>query len=1733
MHKKFLQLMLLVCLFGAAQEAQALKLYWKGGSGLFADQNKWWVGSYNSGVTAYQQPISTDTVYFTASAFMLAGGTISIDRHVSCGAMYWDAVMPNTVNVTSTGTALNLDIFGDLELASAPSLNFYFRGTLRMLSTRVGQVNILSRGQRFRLIKIQLGDTGSGGTIFSLQDSLYVDDPNQVNHYGAISGWVDLFNGQFVTNGHNMRVDHFSAMSSNFTTRGVDISNSTITIEGGHAYVQHWGLNFNATLAIPNYNLFNAANSKIHIKTYPNLPWYKSTYWGTGLAYNEVVSDAPLYMYGTAVAPLTVPTTFNILRLNQQGYFSHTVYLSATDLYLTGGFNYYFYHRTNVLEAENFHNTATCGSFLIFETQPGSAADSRGIVRRRTAGTTTNFDRLILIDTECDIAGGRVYNATNSIKRGYAPFNAIPFNWNLTAPVGQDYYFVARDSALFGTNRYPNWSDADNWDVWNGSAWVPNTSGCIPTPVDNVFFGANSFPAYTAGVIAGVPANKGLCAIDTIAYCHNITWLDDIKNKSSMVFVAPRLTIASSLEIFGSAFFNKKMRDMTGGTYNFYGAAPDTIAGDSTYMWTTSTLKRYSKYRLVGDNDAASMDWRTATINGQGQSELHSNFVQFQIATFGPNNRYMDSTQVYFYSGTYNDNGGTALYTGNTTFHLYAGNLPTPTGVVTINGGRAPNIIAHSNMNVGSTYHQTYWGASPIADFNSRKLEVQGDLRLMQNGSFYAAVEPTHFCRLEVTGSMAEYDGNVYLTAGKNYEFSPNPNSKFELSGAGNLYSIGDCQKMVKIKTVTGQPIRFQLSNPATADIRYTYLEGMNNIGGTVNVFNSIDGGNNTNFNFAASGVGVTYYWRRQSATGRFTGNWLDPGHWTTDPAKTHGDSLCIPTILDSVIIDPMSSAGGLGNDSIIINDISFCGTIWFQADKRTTGLAANAGRLYVGGSMILFNNMGFHNFSGQLYFVGAGDIVTNGTPLKNSNIFFNKAGGEWNLRDNFTTSGAISTAYGNVLVYAGRLNTNGFTCDLNGQFSTGISNQLREINLGASVMNMRSISSTWVWDFQYTNTLRFNAGTSVINFYNVGGVRYYRMGAGNMTDTMPKYNIVNFNNTAQSFLYNRSEFRYARFSGDMRFIYNNTFDSLYLEGGFFYLFDANTTQTLNSPHGKIIANGGPSAFVNIETTQAGQALANRSRFYKAFGGGFCLDFVKVKENRAEKATFAATPAAWQPLYSLLKFETGVNSDNINGTATGIWDFSLPIPYDPVVVGGTNFNLCAAGTNQTVPLEIKGNGPYIIEANWTNSLGASGMISDTIPDDDNDANTAYIYNLLVSQMSQTTNYTIEISTQRCGEATPSNFVNVGVTMPVPNTLVQVERFDTCVSNNLATWLTFYDDVEQKPMLSILDKLNAGDNDALGEVRSSVHFTPAVQRLPMTSACYPDVVYLRRWWRITPQNNVGAKVRLYFTAQELLELTNNTWLLGSGRSLYADSEIMVLKYSSGTVGVGPCQIVPHTLLTWNAATSAPFTSTTGNIGIEFEVSSFSAFVIVPIEDVILASQLLDFDAQLNSNKQVDLAWNIENGENLARIAVQRAVNNANFTTIGEVAAVAQNALTNYLSLDANPQNGTNYYRLQLVDNQGNTSYSEVRAVSLQNATNFELFPNPATSEVQIRSFSQAGNSINITVIDALGRTVISEIITPTAGNYTHTLPIQSLTPAVYMLRLEEADGSVRTARFVKK
>ncbi len=1737
-------------IFAFASEIKALDYYWVGtssGSGNYSDRLAWRIGS-RTGSTPFQPPISTDNVFFESAAFASSAATITINQSVNCGNMTWDATLANLVTLVSANTGITWDIYGSFVLAQPTSLNFNYRENIRLRSVQAGVVPVDLRGQTLKLTKIEIGDTGSGSTIFDLQSDFLVDDPNQVNHSGNSFGLITFVNGTLRSNGRKIRADYFVS-SNNNTTRSLDIRNSVIEIHGSYPYTFAWYLDFNSRLATRNYSSFLSQGSHIQIKSYPNFPsvWNKQVYMGVGMMYDQMTVDAPTIFYGNNVVTNTTttfasmhinasPDTFNVLRLNTGCYFYQTANLMTTDLHLKGGESYIFgSNYLSVLTAENIYPNSACGEFIYFETAINSNF-TRGMLRKRNPGTL-DISNIVITAVECDNNGGRIYNANSSIERAQRPVSEAPaYTWNVTAPISKHFYFIGRTTAAWGTNNYYPWSNPNNWDIWNGSTWVPNATGCLPSPADNVYFGSASFPSYVAGTTTpAAAANLGLVAIDTTATCNNMHWLNDIKRSVSMIFVTPRYSSLSSLNIYGSAYYNRKMRDVAGGSTNYFGITNDTISPDSTYSWHTHTLRQYASYDIIGDNSATTTDWRVNTLAGQGRAFMRTNFVQMQLANFNPSSRNMDSTQVIFVSNSngFSDGSGSVVYTGNTTFHLWGNWTIAPANTVNISGGRVPNLIANCNANFGSTLHSTHWAAT--AQFINRKCEIQGNAYFHENGSFYNTSHTDHFARIHVSGTMPLYTGMTTFTAGKTYEFSSHDSTMFQI--AGSLQSVGTCQQIVKLKSFAGTKVRFSVGNTAASNVQYTYVSDMNNVGTALNCVNSIDGGNNTNLTFSASAVPKTYYWRARQGTlanhtSHFTGNWNNPAHWAINPASLTGDNACLPTTLDSVIFDNLSSLAGAGNDSVIINDIAFCKTLWFKSNKRTTSLANGAGKLYIDQSLVIDNAMPSHNYSGLLYFMGEsiGNIKTSGTALRNSYIYFSNPTGIWNIMDDFSTSGATNGNYGNIYFFAGTLNTNNYTLNINGFFSTYIANAPRTFNFGNSIINIAGKfvenSNHAIYFANFASTV-INAGTSTINLLNngyangrsvyMGAVAGRRFNNLNITDT-------NFSST----LSGNATFNYVRLVGETRVAGSNTFDSLYLAGGYFYRFDQNTIQTLAAPHGKILANGSAGNFVNIETTQTAVPVANRSRFHKAYGSAFCLDFVKVKENNATKLPIGSVPATWVGIHNALIFQTGVNSDNINGTATGLWTFNLPIPTNPYVSGSTAFNVCAPDSTITVPITMYGNSPYIFSTTWNNSNGQFGTQRDTIYDDDNDPTTAYTLNFPIANGLYNTTYTGTLYTVRCGENTPANPVTVSISVTPPNVLVSQNRQKSCFLPNSRAWVTFFDDVQNRPIASIQDKRNAADVDSLKNTLVEVFFDASVQRLPTSSACYPNSPYLQRYWRIEPENNVAANVRLYFTQTELNNLAGQTF---SYWGLNPATEIMVLKYSSGTVGVGPCVVVPHTVVGWNAATSRPFTTTSGVIGVEFSVTSFSAFVIVPTPVALLSLNLNSFDANLLTNKTVDVQWNTSNEENMSHFVVEKSIDGANFTAIGEAVALNGNTAHEYHFIDNQPFIGSNYYQLRMVAMDGSISYSAIKEITLNGASILDVYPNPAKEQLNIRLNSINAAEATICVIDNLGRIVLTQQNDLANGLNTISLNTDNLPSGVYFIRIQDNFGNTRQSRFV--
>jgi Secretion system C-terminal sorting domain len=1736
----------------ASSELKALDYYWVGssnGSGNYSDRLAWRVGS-RTGSTPFQPPISTDNVFFESLAFASSAATITINQSINCANMTWDASLANIVTVISNNSGITWDIYGSFILAQPSSLIFNYKENIRLRSVQFGVVPIDLRGQILKLTKIEIGDTGSGNTIFDLQSDLLVDDPTQANNAGYF-GFINFVNGTLRTNGRKIRTDYFMS-NNNITTRSLDIRNSIIELHGGYPYYWHWYLDFNSRLASRNYSSFLTQGSNIQVKSYANFQYTKQIYLGVGMLYDQMSVDAPTAFYGSNTITNTTTTfaslnsttngaadTFSVLRLNVGCLFYQTANILTNDLHLKGNQSYIFASNyLNILTAENVYTNVACGEFVSMETAPNGNA-TRGMIRKKSVGIL-NIDNLILTDVECDITSGRIYNANSSIKRGYAPLSLVVFNWNLTAPASKDFYFVSRNAysntATWSTNSYYTWSDPANWDIWNGTAWIPNLTSCLPSPADNVYFGSASFPSYVAGTVApAAAANLGLIAIDTVANCQNIHWLNDMKAQSSMIFVTPRYSVLSLLNIYGSAYYNKKMRTVNGGTTYYWGTTNDTIFTDSTYLWHTHSLRQFASYDIIGDyNNANSTDWRVSNLNGQSRSFMRTNMVQMQISQFQPNSRDMDSTQITYVGngGSFNDQGGNVVYTGNTTFHLWGGFAINPAASITIAGGRVPNLIANCNAYFDQTYYQTNWPAT--STFISRKCEIQGNAFFYENGSFYNIAHNVFFARIHVSGTMPLYQGKVTFSAGKTYEFSSNDSAMFQI--AGSLQSIGNCQQLVKIKSFAGTPVRFSVGNTAGSNVEYTYISDMNNVGSVLNCNNSIDGGNNISITFSASAVPKTYYWRAKNGslanhTSHFTGNWNNPQHWTINPANTTGDNGCIPTTLDSVIIDNLSSLSGSGNDSIIINDIAFCRTLWFKSNKRTTSLVNGAGKLYIDQSLVIDNNMPNHNYSGILYFISdnVANIKTSGTALRNAYIYFSNPTGIWNIQDNFSTSGTTAATYGNIYFLAGTLNTNNYTLNINGFFSTYISNAPRTFNFGSSIINIsgKYIENNFVIYFANYANIIINAGTSTINLLNNGyaGVRNVYLGAV----AGRRFNNFNITETNLSTsLQGNAAFNYMRLVGECRITGSNTFDSLYLEGGYFYRFDQSTIQTISSPYGKLLANGSPGNFVNIETTQPGATLANRSRFHKAYGTAFCLDFVKVKENNATKLPIGSVPTAWVSIHNALIFQTGINSDNINNTATGLWTFNLPIPTNPYITGSATFNICAPDSSIVVPITMLGNSPYIFNTTWTNTNGQFGAQRDTIYDNDNDPTTAFILNFPIANGLYSTTYTGTLYTVRCGENTPALPISIQLNITAPNILVSQNRQKICYLSNNRAWVSFFDDVQNRPIASIQDKKNTTDIDSLKSTLVAVNFDATVQNLPTSSLCYPNVPYLQRSWVIEPENNTGANIRLYFTQTELNALASQTF---NYAGLNPATDIIVLKYSSGIIGVGACTVVPHTVVGWNASTSRPLTSTSGVIGLEFSVNSFSAFVIIPTPVALLSLNLNTFNASLLNNQTVDVAWQTSNEENMSHFIVEKSTDGANFSAVGETLALNGSTAHDYHFIDLQPAIGFNYYQLKMVANDATVSYSAVKEISLKGTNILELYPNPTKNQLNIKLQSINANEAQITVIDNMGRIILTQQNNINNGLNTLSIDTHNLTSGIYFIKIQDNFGHIRQSRFV--
>ena len=187
-----------------------------------------------------------------------------------------------------------------------------------------------------------------------------------------------------------------------------------------------------------------------------------------------------------------------------------------------------------------------------------------------------------------------------------------------------------------------------------------------------------------------------------------------------------------------------------------------------------------------------------------------------------------------------------------------------------------------------------------------------------------------------------------------------------------------------------------------------------------------------------------------------------------------------------------------------------------------------------------------------------------------------------------------------------------------------------------------------------------------------------------------------------------------------------------------------------------------------------------------------------------------------------------------------------------------------------------------------------------------------------------------------------------------------------------------------------------------------------------------------------------------------------------------------------------------------------------------VASRGGFTITASANNTLPVTLTNFSAK-KVNKSNILSWSTQQEVNTRNFIIERSNNGVDYKTIGQVTATGgSNVIVNYSFADNNPVKGINYYRLRVVDNDGQSKLSDIRTIQNEETTAVNIYPNPVKNSLGININVEKPAKGNIVVLDLTGKILHSTSINIIQGNTLVTIPVNSLAVGNYVIKIQLND-----------
>lgn len=290
------------------------------------------------------------------------------------------------------------------------------------------------------------------------------------------------------------------------------------------------------------------------------------------------------------------------------------------------------------------------------------------------------------------------------------------------------------------------------------------------------------------------------------------------------------------------------------------------------------------------------------------------------------------------------------------------------------------------------------------------------------------------------------------------------------------------------------------------------------------------------------------------------------------------------------------------------------------------------------------------------------------------------------------------------------------------------------------------------------------------------------------------------------------------------------------------------------------------------------------------------------------------------------------------------------------------------------------------------------------------------------------------------------------------------------------------------------------------------------------------VWANQWWDVTksPSNhhNAGARVGINYTAGQ------DSWWPASPISA---SRIIVAKYNSGSQSWESS--IPDG--NFNSDPTQPpfipyYESRLLNVsGVIYSdtLYTFSPFTVAFGSEKVLPLRLLTFSASLHGPDAL-LHWTLADAKDLKHFEVEHSADGQAFTRL---ANVGHNGGTSFNYRHAGLQPGVHYYRLKMVEKDGQHGYSKVELLMVN--TNHTLITGLMQNPIQggqavLKIYSAERQDAEAVVLDMAGRMLLRQKLSLQTGYNQPSLSLLPLPSGMYKMLIRTSDGVEKVITVMK-